>query len=107
MAHGAPEIDEILEVNPTPLNVSVQSLVCHTDDTEKNMDGLDESKPQNCQALEQDAIVNEQAVCSDPDQLSRSAASDLLSTLSNQIIIKKDIYTDTRDLGSMPHGAHH
>lgn len=105
MAHGYPEIDEILKITPfkdpevvnlITTNPSV-NLVCKTKDTEKNMDGLDESVPQQCEVDQE--ISCEECQNNLDDITAASSVESKLPQLFNSIMIEKDIYTDTQDLG--------
>ena len=106
IAHGAPEIDEILEIQPILnsdiLNPIVQGRVleftCHTSDTRKNMRGLDETQPQNCKP---DRVVQQFRSCAGAEGVNSSPSQSIdtnLPQVTSVIGIRRDIYTDARDL---------
>lgn len=106
IAHGYPEIDEILRIQPQQdpeikmlLDTSSTiGLICNTKDTEKNMDGLDETLPQDCE-------VNKEHSCEECENTlgettAASSVESKLPSLFNKVMIETNIYTDTNDLGS-------
>jgi len=106
IAHGFPELDEILEItpfqDPNIKNKLIQKnsiqLICNTKDEEKNMKGLDESAPQNCE-IDKDDMTCEECEKTLSEVSPSQSIKDDLNGLFNSIMIKEDIYTDTNDLG--------
>lgn len=105
MAHGYPEIDEILEITPFQsqdiLNKikddNAIEMVCVTKDDKKNMQGLDESIPQDCsEKLDQCSDCEKTLASVDPS----AQLSNEFPNLFNKVMIIEDIYTDTKDLGA-------
>lgn len=106
VAHGYPEIDEILSITAFQDPEIVQlledkasiKLICNTNDKKKNMQGLDESAPQNCEVESEEDC--EECTNDITDTTPAGSVSSKFPDLFNSIMIQKDIYTDTNDLGS-------
>lgn len=106
IAHGYPEIDEILSITPYQDPEMLQrlsqspsiGLICKTKDTVKNMQGLDEEAPQKCELAPEDDC--EECTNDISDTTPANEVNSKLPALFNRVMIQTNIYTDTNDLGS-------